>query len=65
MQEVQSKSKWWFLFPILFNITGGAISYFILRHEDPRTARNCLYLGAVLAAPWIITVLVLSSRLHA
>ena len=41
------RSNVWFLLPILFGVIGGIIAFFILRHDDPRKARNCLYLGLV------------------
>jgi len=43
----KSKSNAWFLLPIFFGIIGGLIAFFILRQDDPRKARNCLYLGIV------------------
>lgn len=42
------RSNVWFLLPILFGIIGGIIAFFILRQDDPRKARNCLYMGIVL-----------------
>ena len=39
------RSNLWFLLPILFGVIGGIIAFFILRHDDPRKAKNCLYLG--------------------
>lgn len=50
MQIQTTRSNWWFLLPIFLNIFGGAIAYFVLRHDDPQKARNCLILGAVLLA---------------
>jgi len=41
----KSKSNAWFLLPIFFGIIGGIIAFFILRKDDPRKAKNCLYLG--------------------
>ena len=41
------RSNVWFLLPIFFGIIGGIIAFFILRHDDPRKARNCLYLGII------------------
>jgi len=43
----KSKSNAWFLLPIFFGIIGGLIAFFILRQDDPRKARNCIYLGIV------------------
>ena len=39
------RSNLWFLLPILFGVIGGIIAFFILRHDDPHKAKNCLYLG--------------------
>ncbi len=39
------RSNAWFLLPILVGVIGGIIAFFILRHDDPRKAKNCLYLG--------------------
>ncbi len=54
------RSRWWYLLPILFTIFGGIISYFAIRHDDPKKARNCLILGIVLAViPFIIPLTIL------
>ena len=44
------RSGWWYLLPIFFNIIGGVIAYFVLRDDDPRKAKNCLWLGIILTA---------------
>jgi hypothetical protein len=44
------RSRWWFLLPILFHIIGGFIAYFIVKDDDPKLAKNCLYLGIILIA---------------
>jgi len=49
-QEERIRSRWWYLLPIFFQIIGGVISYFILRNDDPKKAKNCLWLGIVLTA---------------
>ncbi len=49
-QQVRVRSRWWYLLPIFFNIIGGVIAYFILRNDDPKKAKNCLWLGIVLVA---------------
>jgi cytochrome bd-type quinol oxidase subunit 2 len=46
--EVKRRSAWWFLLPILFTIIGGIIAYFVIREDDPKRARDCLLLGAIL-----------------
>ena len=56
--QVKRRSSFWFLLPILFNIIGGVIAFFIIREDDPKKARNCLYLGIILAAiPFLLIVL--------
>ncbi|MDH3313397.1 MAG: hypothetical protein OEM28_09680 [Nitrosopumilus sp.] len=56
------RSNAWFLLPIFLGIIGGIIAFFILRHDDPRKAKNCLYLGLVLMVIGIIfNILVASS----
>ena len=48
------RSNAWFLLPILFGMIGGIIAFFILRRDDPRKARNCLYIGIVFMVIGII-----------
>ncbi len=48
------RSNLWFLLPIFFSWIGGVIAYFILRHDDPSKAKNCLYLGIALTLVGII-----------
>ena len=48
--EVKRRSTWWFLLPILFNVIGGIIAYFIIKEDDPKNARDCLLLGVILTA---------------
>ena len=56
------RSNAWFLLPVFLGIIGGIIAFFILRQDDPRKARNCLYLGVVLMIIGIIfNILVASS----
>ena len=54
-KEVQGHSKWPYLLPIFIGIIGGLIAYFWLRKEDPKTARNCLWLGIIV---FIITFVI-------
>ena len=39
------RSNGWFLLPIFLGLIGGVIAFFILRNDDPKKAKNCLYLG--------------------
>ncbi len=34
--------------PILFNVIGGVIAYFVIKEDDPKKARDCLLLGIIL-----------------
>ncbi len=50
----KQRSKAWFLLPIFFGVIGGITAFFILRHEDPHKAKNCLFLGLALMLIGII-----------
>ncbi len=51
MSEARTRSNWWYLVPILFDgIPGGVVAYFAIRYDDPRKAKNCLYLGIIITA---------------
>lgn len=52
------RSRWWYLLPILFNVIGGVIAYFVLRDDDPRKAKNCLWLGIILTAINIVSMVI-------
>ncbi len=49
-----SPSRWWYLLPILFNIIGGIIGYFAVRHRDRKLAENLLIAGLVMFVLWWI-----------
>lgn len=57
------RSNAWFLLPIFLGLIGGIIAFFILRHDDPRKAKNCLYLGVVLMIIGLVLNLILASSL--
>ncbi len=57
------RSNAWFLLPILFGVIGGIIAFFILRHDDPRKAKNCLYLGLALMVVGIILNIFLAASI--
>ena len=44
------RSNWWFLLPIILEIVGGIIAYFVLKSDDPQKAKDALYLGIALTA---------------
>lgn len=49
MEHVKSRSQLWYLLPVFVGLIGGIIAYWILRRDDPKKAKKCLYLGIVLA----------------
>ena len=57
----QGRSNWWFLLPIFLHAAGGIMAFFVLRQDDVRKARNCLYLGLSLTALVLVPVLVLAA----
>jgi len=63
MHQERERSSWWFLLPIFLGLIGGVIAYFVLRHDDPKKAKNCLYLGIVLAVIGIMINLIFGVQL--
>ena len=57
----RGRSNWWFLLPIFLHATGGIVAFFILREDDVRKARNCLYLGLSLTALMFAPLVVLAA----
>jgi len=49
MYPEKTRSNLWFLLPIFLGLIGGIIAFFVLRQNDPKKAKNCLYLGIILA----------------
>ena len=41
----KTRSDVWFLLPIFLGLIGGVIAFFIFRQDDPRKAKNAIYLG--------------------
>ena len=69
MSEARTRSNWWYLVPILFDgIPGGVVAYFAIRYDDPRKAKNCLYLGIIITAVgvavYLIILVVMSDSIH-
>ena len=56
--EVRRRSSWWFLLPILFSIVGGIIAYFVIKDDDPKRAKSCLWLGIIQTAIGIATLII-------
>ena len=42
----------------MFNVVGGIIAFFVIKEDDPKKARNCLYLGIILAAIPILLIVI-------
>lgn len=54
----RTRSNFWYILPIFGGVVGGIISWFAIRHDDPRKAKNNLLLGIVLTAiPIILTII--------
>ncbi len=49
MYPERPRSNWWYLLPILFSIIGGVISYFVIKNDDLKKAKNCLCVGLILS----------------
>jgi len=69
MSEARTRSNWWYLVPIIFDgISGGVVAYFAIRYDDPRKAKNCLYLGIIITAVgvavYLIILVVMSDSIH-
>jgi len=45
------RSPLWYELPIFFSIVGGAVAYFKIRKDDPKKAKNCLYIGIIFSIP--------------
>ena len=54
----RARSNFWYILPIFGGVVGGMISWFAIRHDDPRKAKNNLLLGIILTAiPIILTII--------
>ena len=42
------RSNWWYVLSIFLAPIGAIIAYFIIRHDDPEKAKNCLILGFII-----------------
>ena len=48
------RSSMWYLLPIFVGMIGGIIGYLAIRKDDPRKAKNCIYIGIVMMIIGII-----------
>jgi uncharacterized membrane protein YeaQ/YmgE (transglycosylase-associated protein family) len=63
MEHTKSRSNMWYLLPIFVGLIGGIIVYWILRHDDPKKAKNCLYIGIVLAIIGIVVNILIVTQI--
>lgn len=55
------RSGAWYLAPLLLGLLGGIIAYVVVRHDDPRLAKNCLVIGiAITVLLWVVPALLLA-----
>ena len=52
-ETTKQRSGAWYLLPIFLTVIGGIIAYFVIKNDDPKKAKNCLYLGIALTAAGI------------
>ena len=52
------RSDLWYVLPVLSGILGGLISYFAIKYDDPKKARNCLFLGIILTVIPIVMMII-------
>ncbi len=63
MYPEKSRSNFWYLLPIFLGLIGGIIAYLVLRKDDPKKAKNCLYLGIILAIIGIFLNVLLATQI--
>jgi hypothetical protein len=50
MERHERKRSWtWLLLPVFVHVIGGIIAYYAIRPDEPRMAKDCLYIGIVLS----------------
>jgi uncharacterized membrane protein YeaQ/YmgE (transglycosylase-associated protein family) len=63
MEHVKSRSHMWYLLPIFVGLLGGIIAYWVLRHDDPKKAKKCLYIGIALAIVGIVINILIGTQI--
>ena len=63
MEYVKSRSSMWYLLPIFVGLIGGVIAYWILRHDDPKKAKKCVYIGIILAIVGIVINILIMTQI--
>ena len=54
----RARSVWWCLLPVFLNIIGGVIAYYAVRKDDPKLAKNCIKIGLIIFAFYLINILI-------
>lgn len=57
----RTRSRAWYILPILFGLLGGIIGYSVVKRDDPKLAKRILVLGIVRTA---LAVAVLIAQHH-
>lgn len=64
--ESKRRSGVWYLLPIFLSIIGGVIAYFVIKEDDTKKAKNCLYLGITLTViPIVISIAITATGIAA
>lgn len=42
------RSRAWYILPVFLGLIGGLIAYVVIRHDNPRKAKKCLWIGVIL-----------------
>ena len=68
---IQTRSKFWYLLPIvfgfaggIFGIIGGSIAYLVLRKSDPKKGKYCLIIGIIFTMIGVIFGMVAMDSLY-
>ena len=57
----RQRSNLWFLLPIFVGLIGGIVAYFFLRKDEPKKAKNCLYVGIAMMIAGLIFNAIIAS----
>ena len=63
MEPVKPRSNMWYLLPVLAGLIGGVIAYWVLRHDDPKKAKKCVYIGIALAIVGIVINMLIAAQI--
>lgn len=57
-------SKWLYLLPILLNLFGALIIYFVLKNRNPKAAESLAWLGVIIFLIGLITTMILAGIMY-